>query len=111
LGFDLRFHLAASAPIDPWIGVGAAYEWLTLSASPGGQDQDLTLRGFEFFNVQLGADFLASPGFRVGPFAAFSLGRYTDGSASSPLVSASGPIADKKVHEWLLLGLRAAFSP
>jgi len=111
LGLDLRFHLAPSAAIDPWIGVGAGYEWLMLSASPGGQDQELTLQGIEFFNVQMGVDFLAVPRFRLGPFVGFSLGRYTEGSASSGLVSASGPIANARVHEWLLLGLRAAFNP
>jgi hypothetical protein len=111
LGLDLRFHLAPSARIDPWVGVGVAYEWLGLSASSGGQGQDVTLRGLEFFNAQVGADFLASPGLRFGPFAALSLGRYSDASASSALLSVSGEIFDKKIHRWALVGLRATFNP
>jgi hypothetical protein len=121
LGVDLRFHLAPRTTVDPWIGVGAGYEWLLLSATPGGLDQHLTLRGFEFFNVQLGVDLLAIPRFWVGPFVDFSLGRYSNGSVSSALVAA--PVGnfpatqpfpgfgDKKLHEWLQIGFRAAFSP
>jgi hypothetical protein len=111
LGLDLRFHLAPTRTLDPWIGVGVGYEWLTLSASSGGQDQDLTVRGFEFLNLQLGADLFVSPVFRIGPFALFSFGRYTDATASSALLTTAGELADKRVHEWLVLGLRAAFSP
>jgi hypothetical protein len=111
LGLELSFHLVPGASLDPWMGVGVGYEWLLVSLSSGGQRQDLTLRGFEFLNLQLGADFAVSQGLKIGPFAAFSLGRYGDESTSGVLGSVSGEVADKKVHEWLLLGLRATFNP
>jgi hypothetical protein len=111
LGLDLLFHLAPSAPLDPWVGLGVGYEWLLLSVTSGRQRQDLTLRGIEFLDLQLGADFAVSPGLRIGPFAAFSLGRYSDESTSGVLGSGAGEVADKKVHEWLLVGLRATFNP
>ncbi|HYV68468.1 MAG TPA: outer membrane beta-barrel protein [Myxococcales bacterium] len=55
LGLDLRYHLRPNQSIDPWIGLGTAFEWLGLSES-GGINLDVTLNGFEYFHVQLGAD-------------------------------------------------------
>jgi len=111
LGLDVQLHAAPDASVDPWLGLGVGYEWLVLSVSGGGQTQDATLRGFEFGNVQVGVDFAASPGFHFGPFASFSLARYTDGSTAGVFGTAAGSISDPKFHGWLQFGLRATFNP
>ena len=111
LGLDLQAHALPAGVIDPWFGIGVGYEWLSISASSGGLSEDSTLRGFEFAHAELGADFAVSSGFKLGPFASFSLGKYSDGSTSGFLGSASGSLGDTKVHEWLLFGLRARFLP
>jgi len=111
LGLNVQLHAAPDASIDPWLGLGVGYEWLSLSVSSGGQSQDATLRGFELGNVQVGIDFAASPGFRIGPFASVSLAKYTDGSTAGVLGTSSGSLNDTKFHEWLQFGLRATFSP
>src|SRR5207237_6458268 len=107
LGLDVHVHAAPAGAIDPWFGIGVGYEWLSISESSGAVSQDSTLRGFEFARAELGADFAVSPGFKLGPFASFSLGKYSDGSTSGILGSASGGLGDTKIHEWLLFGLRA----
>src|SRR5947209_2774237 len=98
LGIGLQFHLAPEAGLDPWIGVGAGYEWLNLKVSSQGQSQDLDVRGFEFGHVDLGADFAVAPGFKFGPFASFSIGQYDKASTGGALGSASGDVAEKKMH-------------
>jgi hypothetical protein len=68
------------------------------------------LQGFEFANLQVGLDFRLGSVFRLGPFASFSLGQYSNGSVSDPTGGeASGSIDHKTLHEWLTLGVHAAF--
>jgi hypothetical protein len=110
LGLGFQFHLAPEADLDPWIGIGAGYEWLTYNASGGGASQDLEVRGFEFAHLELGADFAVAPGFKFGPFGSFSIGQYDKASTAGVFGSASGDFIEKKVHEWLMFGLRGAFS-
>jgi len=112
LGLNVQLHAAPDASIDPWLGLGVGYEWLSFSEDAGGgQSQEATVRGFELGNVQVGVDFAASPGFHFGPFASISIAKYTDGSTSGVLGAASGSLNDTKFHEWLQFGLRATFSP
>jgi hypothetical protein len=120
LGAQVQYHFGeAGASIDPWVGGGLGYEWLSLGQriELSGEDADLavTLHGFEFLNVQLGLDFPVSPNVALGPFAAFTFASYGTGrvSCSGSLCgdedSESESIDDTAIHEWLFLGVRAAF--
>ena len=65
LGAQVQYHFGeAGASIDPWVGGGLGYEWLSISEQieVSGEDADLTLtlHGFEFLNVQFGLDFPVS---------------------------------------------------
>ncbi len=112
LGFDLRYHVLPDQPTDPWMGIGAGYEWLTLSASQGTSSATVTAHGFEFVHVQAGVDLSPSPRLRWGPFVQFGLGQYrtTSGSAS-PGGNFSADIANKALHEFLTFGLRVSYLP
>jgi hypothetical protein len=88
--------------MEPWAGVGLGYDSLKLSASGG----DVTTSGFEFLILQGGLDWKLAPQFTLGGFASFSLGQYSDISSSN---GGSGTISDKKMHEWLTIGIRGAF--
>lgn len=89
-----------SNPVDPWLGVGLGYESLSLDLD----GTDLTMRGVEWL-VQAGIDFHPTPSFGIGPYAGFSVGRYT--SIDSDV--GDGEIGDKELHEWITAGVRGVF--
>jgi hypothetical protein len=120
LGANVHYHFGApGASLDPWIGAGLGYEWLTLSEgiSVGSQAVDLsiTLHGFEFANLQAGLDFPLSEVAALGPFVAVSFASYgtgrvtCSGDCGTADDTQSESIDDTSVHEWLFLGVRAAF--
>jgi Outer membrane protein beta-barrel domain len=118
LGLQVQYHFLPGKDLDPWLGAGFGYEWLTFAfdISGGGQQQDVssTGKGFEFINLQGGLDFKVAPGLALGPYLSLSVAQY--GSASS---SCSGnacssaqetlDIPNKAAHQWLLLGVRGTF--
>jgi hypothetical protein len=119
LGIQAQYHFAPAEKLDPWLGVGFGYEWLTLGVdvSGGGQSFELTStgRGFEFINLQGGLDFKVARGLGLGPFLSFSMGQYSSASASCSgslcdnSDTESRDIDDKALHQWLLLGVRGTF--
>jgi hypothetical protein len=119
LGIQGQFHFLPKKKLDPWLGAGIGYEWLTVGAdiSGGGREADLstTAKGFEFINLQGGLDFKVAPGLALGPFLSFSIGQYSStssscsGNACTGITTESGDIDDKAAHQWLLLGVRGTF--
>jgi hypothetical protein len=63
--------------------------------------------------VQLGGDYWLAPRFAVGPFMAFTFGRFStvalDASSAGQSQSTSQDIEDEAWHEWLQLGLKGTF--
>ena len=112
LGLQAQRRFLPGEPIDPWVGFGIGYEWLGASQRVGGRETDISFDGFEFANFQAGLDFATVAGLSVGPFASLSLGEYSHISVAPPdLGSGGGDIARKDIHEWLVLGVKAAFDP
>lgn len=118
LGIQGQFHIMPTQDVDPWVGVGLGYEWLSFSSevSSGGRSQEVTLKakGMEFLSLQGGADFNVAPGLGLGPFLSFSLGQYSSTSDScsgecAGFTNESEDIANKALHQWLLLGVRGTF--
>lgn len=109
LGLNVMYHFGMGPPFDPWVGVGAGYEWLMLSASQGSVSVDATASGFEFANLQLGGDFPINPNFVVGPFFAVSIGQYRSISVSGGGTSMDQDLNPKSIHEWFMFGVRAAY--
>lgn len=101
LGAQLTYTLPPPLPF--WFGAGLGYEWNKVDTDGGGE---LTVRGVEWLNLQAGVDFLASPVFRFGPFVMLSLGRYDEGEFSG---FGSADIEDKKMHQWIQIGVRGMF--
>jgi hypothetical protein len=111
VGFEVLWHFAPAAKVDPWAGLGLGYEWLTLSGSAGGTSASGTVRGFEFLNVQAGVDFVAGRVFRIGPFVMATLSQYGTGSVSvtgagGGTTGGEGDIMNKTLHSWISVGLR-----
>jgi hypothetical protein len=113
MGFEVLWHFAPAAAVDPWLGVGIGYEWVNVSFPVGTSTVSGSARGFEFIDWQAGLDFKLGSLFRLGPYVMGTLGQYSTGS-----VEATGPgggttggtsdIANKKFHGWLSVGLRMA---
>lgn len=109
-GVNAHYHFSPGQSVDPWAGIGIGYEILGFSGSGGGQDVSSSTKGLEFLNLQGGADFLATSGLSVGPFASFSLGQYSSTSVTAPGIDQSGSIDNTAMHEWLVIGVRGAYN-
>ena len=113
-GFEVLWHLGLDGPVDPWLGLGVGYEWLTLSVGGSGGTITGSARGFEWVNLQLGIDFPLGRSFRLGPFVRSRVAQYDTGSlgvinSQGAEASGTGDIQSKALHLWIDLGLRFAF--
>jgi hypothetical protein len=112
-GPNIHVHPAPYGTIDPWLGVGLGYEILWMNESNAIGKSAVTLSGFEFVNLQVGADFVTSrpgvkAGGRLGPFASGSLGRYSDRTVALEGVAKDTGSAGAALHGWLTFGVRGA---
>ncbi|HWZ90653.1 MAG TPA: hypothetical protein VNW92_17455 [Polyangiaceae bacterium] len=107
LGVQGQYHLMPAASADPWLALGVGYEVLSTAYSVYTAD----LNGFEFLNLQAGADFKVANLLAMGPFVSFSLGKYSSQSTNDPR---SDPFPDRgsttSMHEWLALGVKGTFA-
>jgi hypothetical protein len=115
VGVDVQYHFLPASWLDPWVGLGAGFEWLNASwqkqgrgspvfggLSTGDLDHDSQLSGWELVNIQAGLDYRFGAHWGVGPFVMLSFGQF--GSFSD--TSYSDPVEDKAIHEWLVFGVR-----
>ncbi len=92
-----------------WIAFGTAYEWLGYSARDPTGSGTISYRGWEWLNLALGMDLYQLARGHFGPYASASVGRFERVRLAAPGETLTGEIADKKIHGWLQLGLRASF--
>jgi hypothetical protein len=110
VGLNLQYRINPLGPVDPWLGVGIGYEVLSSTASSDGTETTYTASGLEFANLQLGADLMATPRVRIGPYGRFSFAQYmTSNVQSDGSEVSSGPIENPALHNWLEFGLRIAY--
>ncbi|MCP3138304.1 outer membrane beta-barrel protein [Pyxidicoccus xibeiensis] len=117
-GVNLAYHFAPQAKINPWLGVGAGYETLTLSIS--GEENGVsaeassTAKGFEFVNAQGGVDFNVSDTVSVGPFVTYTVAQYSSTTMRIDIEGLPGDgeeeetedIENTAIHSWLYGGVR-----
>jgi len=106
-GFTVQWHPLGSRGLDPYVGVGAGYEWLTVNVSGNGTDLSSQFNGFTWLDVPLGVDFRLSKDIRLGPYLDFMMGQYRN--ASVTLSGVSGLIQHRALHFWLGAGVRIVF--
>lgn len=119
LGLQAHYHILPDETVDPWVGAGIGYEWLGfgIDQSVGGASQTVSVlgHGWEFINLQTGADFSLAPGIALGPFLSLSVAQYSktttscDGTGCTADDSMSEDIDKTAMHEWLMLGVRGDF--
>ncbi len=102
IGAQLAWRFDPQPPagvVGSWVGLGLGYDAVTLKLA----STDVTMSGTELI-FQGGYDWQIGQSGSLGAFASFSLGQYSE--ISGPV---SGTISDKKMHEWLTLGIRGSF--
>ena len=115
-GVQAHYHLMPTEKFDPWLGAGIGYELVNSKATKGSVESSFSYGGFEFLNLQAGADYKVMPKLGIGPYLSFALGQY---SKSSAKLSGTG-VADydrsadidsdkKAMHQWLTISVRGAF--
>ena len=79
-GLEVDLHFIPNSRLDPYLGLGAGYEWLESNihgtgpvptpagAVPGYTAASVTDRGVEFLNVTLGMDIRLDPAVGLGPY-------------------------------------------
>jgi outer membrane protein W len=106
LGVQGAYNFKPGAQFDPWVGLGAGYEWASLDVEAGTEEASMTFSGIEFATLQAGADYRVAPRFTVGPYLSMSLGRYSDLSTDGGF---EGDIEEEAFHQWLQFGFRGTF--
>lgn len=111
-GLQGQYHFAPAARVDPWLGLGVGYEWITSHVE--GQafgfpiDVETEHGGPELLHLQGGVDVRLSPAFALGPFAALSAMQYTSCSATLDGEYTTCRLPDAAWHGWLVFGVRGA---
>jgi hypothetical protein len=116
-GTDIRFGALARysfAPgkknLSPWVGVSSGYEITTLNITAGSNNQDTSLKGWEFIGLHLGVDYRPTPEVSIGPMVMASFGQYQSYSQTgSNNSSNSGDFNNTALHEWVFFGLRGQY--
>jgi hypothetical protein len=104
-GVEGIFNFRLGTVLDPWLGLGAGYEWLRFSES-GDVTGSGNFHGWEFLTLQAGGDFRVAPQAGLGPFVSLSIAQYSAGTVDGT----SGDIQQTDVHEWLQFGLRGTLN-
>lgn len=96
-GVQGQYQLSPGQSINPWFGLGIGMEMLDSKVG----DLKGGFSGFEFANLQVGADFKATDSLGIGPFVGFSLGQYSSTTGDN-----GTDIEDKGLHQWLTIGVK-----
>jgi len=122
---ELRF--LPGAPVNPWLGVGLGWEWLSYRQLLSGMVPDemgnmvpVTGRLSESFGgpelmLHGGVDFQVEDALRIGPYASATVSQYlTDSFSCVPpdeRCPPDGSIDGSGFHSWIGVGLRGAYTP
>jgi hypothetical protein len=104
-GAQFHYHIIPDGPIDPWVGAGIGYESLNYSYTILGQNVSGSYSGFQFLNLQGGADYKVMANLGVGPFLMLSFGEFGNCSSNQ----GSCPLPATALHEWLTIGVRGVY--
>jgi hypothetical protein len=107
-GFSVQWHPLGSRGLDPYVGIGMSYEWLSITVNNNGLAGTGQFSGFNWAEIPVGVDFRLSKAVRLGPFIDFTLGEYRTATVSQPS-TISNNISPKALHFWLSFGVRLVF--
>lgn len=127
VGAEAEWRFLPGAPVNPWLGVGLGWEWLSFRQLVSGDVPDgmggmvtATGRVAERFGgpeamLHGGVDFQVEDALRIGPYASATVSQYvTDSFECTPangLCPPDGSIDGSALHSWISVGLRGAYTP
>ena len=119
LGIMGRYRFAPIWKLAPWAGLGIGYEWGSysyhLSTAITNLDVGSSWSGWEFANLQAGADYRLAPQFSIAPFISVSIDQFQSTTTTTAVGNTTNPntqdLAKKSIHEWIMIGARVSFSP
>jgi opacity protein-like surface antigen len=118
VGLMGRYTFTVPWALAPWLGLGVGYEWGSFSLRQtviGNTNTDSSWSGWEFANIQAGADYRVTPQFAVAPFFSMSIGQFgstsTTNTTGSTTNTTEQDLEKTSIHQWFLFGLRASFTP
>jgi hypothetical protein len=127
LGAEAEWRFLPGAPVNPWLGVGLGWEWLSFRQlisvtmeDEMGEMVTQTGRVSETFGgpelmLHGGLDFQVEDALRIGPYASATVSQYlTDSFSCTPPTELCPPddsIAGSALHSWIGVGLRGAYTP
>lgn len=110
-GIQAAYRFVSGGAMTPWIGLGAGLEQAQMDVKVSFQGQSakqtFKISGWEYANLQLGADWVVSPGLKLGPFARVSLGKFDTVKLAGE--KQDFPSSIQALHEWVTLGLKGTF--
>ncbi len=108
-GINARYTFSPQAKFAPWVGLGFGYEVLNIGVTVGPQSGDISYKGFELLDLQVGGDYHVSSHVSIGPMLGFSLAQYGSYSGSRPGQSFSGDLNNTSLHQWFTFGLQGHY--
>jgi hypothetical protein len=114
-GYDMRtgveavFEFLPGQRMNPWLSLGTGWEWTHFSLSYATTPPaawKMTYNGWEYFNVQVGADVALSRTIGLGPYVGFFGGSYTSGTSTTNSGSETGRVQNRAFHGWWQFGIR-----
>jgi hypothetical protein len=110
-GGQAHWLFAPHSTVDPWVGLGAAYEFAWVKRTVSNDTRKRLNRGPEIINVQAGLDIKPKDELAIGPFVSFSIDRYTAcKNTENGSQAARCDIERRAQHFWLMMGARVYFS-
>ena len=117
LGLDVGWRFGTRFNWHPWVALGAEYEWThyEYAIDSGAGSVRMRYRGLDFLHVQAGGDYTLSEHFRMGPFAALSVGEYSHldvrvrRSDARHDITADEAVPRGAAHLWFSFGVRGQF--
>lgn len=111
-GLAIQLRLAPGARVDPWLGVGAGVEVLSVTpserdpvAAPGGTPRRWA--GIELPLVEGGVDLAITDRLSLGPYASVTFAQYTSEERRPPGGSSdTSSVDDRVTHRWMQAGLK-----
>lgn len=110
LGVQAQYSFAPERTLDPWLGVGLGYEWVSTQlegeAFSFPFESSTRYSGPDLLQLQGGVDFHTRSIFSVGPFGSVSAMRYTSCSLTLGGEESRCELEDGGWHGWLVFGMR-----
>jgi opacity protein-like surface antigen len=109
-GVRAEYSFVPEGPIEPWVGLGFGYEWITarLEGRFAGFDfeSDTSHSGWDLLQLQGGTDFALGDLFSLGPFLLLSGMKYSDCAAELSGQEQACQLDETAWHGWFAFGLR-----